>query len=56
MPSQFPDDSTPPSPGIVEGRLTATSGTPVTTAIEMGSQIGKELAEARVDGVLLVAT
>ena len=37
MPSQFPDDSTPPSPGIVEGRLTATSGTPVTTADVSGA-------------------
>ena len=35
---------------------TTGNGTPVTTAIEMGSQIGKELAEAHVDGVLLVAT
>jgi hypothetical protein len=37
MPSQFPNDATPPSPGIVEGRLTATSGTPVTTADVSGA-------------------
>jgi|TARA_R110000824_G_scaffold381402_1_gene574111 hypothetical protein len=37
MPSQFPDDSTPPSPGIVEGRLTATTNTPVTTADVSGA-------------------
>lgn len=43
--------------GVYPNFLSTTgNGTPVTTARRMGSEIGQELREAGIDGVLLVAT